>query len=107
MSSLADSALLQTIAKDKITGIMMVKNEPIQNFIEQVSKMPIGAADERIVFDVIMTDGDLASVWTPYKFYYNGIFSHCGVNSFQMVRLNGQWKIQYIIDTRRKVGCIE
>ena len=29
-------------------------------------------------------------------------FSHCGVNSFQLFNDNGQWKIIYLIDTRRK-----
>jgi len=67
--------------------------------------MPKDAADERIVFETIRIDGPLASVWTPYNFYYEGKFSHCGVNSFQLVKINGEWKIQYLIDTRRKQGC--
>jgi len=54
---------------------------------------------------VVKIDGPLAIVWTPYKFYFNGKFSHCGVNSFQLVRFNGVWKIQYLIDTRRRAGC--
>jgi hypothetical protein len=62
-------------------------------------------ADERITFETIKIDGPLAVAWTPYKFYYEGKFSHCGVNSFQLVRLNGAWKIQYLIDTRRRTGC--
>ncbi|MFT2543406.1 hypothetical protein ACMWP9_36050, partial [Escherichia coli] len=69
--------------------------------------IPKNMADERIVFDVVKIDADLAIVWTPYQFYRNGTFSHCGVNSFQLVRLNGRWKIQYLIDTRRKTGCAE
>ncbi|HNA01067.1 MAG TPA: hypothetical protein PLN49_09415, partial [Ferruginibacter sp.] len=67
--------------------------------------LPKDAADERITFDVVRVDGALAIAWTPYKFYFNGKFSHCGVNSFQLVRFNGEWKIQYLIDTRRKAGC--
>jgi hypothetical protein len=47
----------------------------------------------------------MAAVWTPYNFYYNGQFSHCGVNSFQVIRFKDGWKIQYIIDTRRRTGC--
>ena len=38
-------------------------------------------------------------------FYYKGQFLHCGVDSWQLVRLNGVWKIQYLIDTRRKEPC--
>lgn len=100
----ADNAILQTIVKDK-EGKTIIKNEKIEDFIEIVSKQSKGAADERIVFDLIKIDGPLAIVWTPYKFFFNGIFSHCGVNSFQLVKINGDWKIQYLIDTRRKKGC--
>ena len=105
-SVFADSALLQTISRNKVSGVISVRNEPIQQFIEQVSGLPKDAADERITFDMVKIDADLASVWTPYQFYYEGKFSHCGVNSFQLVRIKGQWKIQYIIDTRRKDNCI-
>jgi hypothetical protein len=103
-SVFADSAILQTITKNK-AGEKVIRNEDIAGFIDFVSKAPKGAADEQISFGSIKIDGDLASVWTPYKFYYNGNFSHCGVNSFQLVRLKNDWKIQFLIDTRRKKGC--
>lgn len=104
--SFSDSAILQTIARDK-EGRMVIRNEQLKDFAEFVSKQKKGAADERISFETIKIDGPLAIAWTPYKFYYEGKFSHCGVNSFQLIRLNGQWKIQYLIDTRRRQGCEE
>jgi hypothetical protein len=67
--------------------------------------LPKGAADEQIVFETVKVDDDLAMVWTPYRFIFNGKFSHCGVNSFTLVKLNGEWKINYVIDTRRKEKC--
>lgn len=97
------NAVMQTIQDNK--GIVKVSNETVADFIAFVGKEAVGAADEQIVFDTILIDGTLATAWTPYKFYYKGNFSHCGVNSFQLVRLNSGWKIQYIIDTRRKEGC--
>ena len=103
-SVLADGALLQTITRDR-EGRSVVRNEPFASFLDFISKQKSGDADERIRFDMIKIDGPLASVWTPYQFYYKGQFSHCGVNSFQLVRLNNGWKIQYIIDTRRREGC--
>ena len=102
-SVFADSAILQTI--ETKTGKTMVKNEAVAGFIESISKLPVGAADEQVIFDMVKIDAALASVWTPYKFYFNGKFSHCGVNSFQLLRLNNEWKIQYLIDTRRRAGC--
>ena len=103
-SAFADSAILQTITKNK-EGKIVIETEAVDNFARLVSKQPKGFLDEQIVFDLIKIDGLLAIVWTPYKFYFNGIFSHCGVNSFQLVKLNGEWKIQYLIDTRQKNGC--
>lgn len=100
----ADSAILQTIAMNK-EGKTIVRNESVAAFAASISKAPAGALDERIEFDVVKTDGALAIAWTPYQFFLNGNFSHCGVNSFQLVRFNGQWKIQYLIDTRRRTGC--
>ena len=99
-----DSAVLQTIARDK-EGNTVVKNDNVRDFAKVVETLPKGGADERIVFDMVRVDGPLASVWTPYEFYYNGQFSHCGANSFQLVRTKNGWKIQYLIDTRRKQGC--
>jgi len=102
--SFADSGILQTIVKAP-DGKVTVRNESVKDFADFISKEQQGNADERITFGSIKIDHDLASVWTPYQFYYKGMFSHCGVNSFQLVRLNGIWKIQYIVDTRRKNAC--
>lgn len=99
-SVFADGSILQTIVSKE--GSTAVRTEDISKFISSISSLPKGAADERITFETVKTDGALAIAWTPYKFYFKGQYSHCGVNSFQLVRLNGQWKIQYIIDTRRK-----
>lgn len=106
LNCFGDSAVLQTISRTR-EGAIVVRNESIAAFAQQVAGLPVNAADERISFETIKTDGPLAMVWTPYNFYLNGKFSHCGVNSFQLVKLNGIWKIQYIIDTRRRTGCLE
>ncbi|MEX6687436.1 nuclear transport factor 2 family protein [Danxiaibacter flavus] len=101
----ADSALLQTVVNKN--GKVSVRTEAIKEFVASVSKLTKGDADERITFETVKSDGSLAIAWTPYNFFYKGQFSHCGTNSFQVVNINGQWKIQYIIDTRKKVGCAE
>lgn len=103
-SSFADSAILQTIARN-FEGKMVVENQTVEGFIAVVSRLEKGAADERLTYDVIRVDGPLAIVWAYYDLIYKGKFSHCGYDSFQLVRLNGKWKIQYLIDTRRRTGC--
>jgi hypothetical protein len=99
-----DSAILQTIGRTP-EGNTTVRTEKISGFASSITKQAKGALDEQIQFASVQVDGDLASVWTPYKFYFSGKLSHCGVNSFQVVRINGNWKIQYLIDTRRRTGC--
>ncbi|HTE28363.1 nuclear transport factor 2 family protein [Flavitalea sp.] len=103
-NSFADSAVLQTIVRSQ-DGKVTIKNESVAAFASSISKQTRGALDEQIQFESVKIDGDLASVWTPYKFYFSGKLSHCGVNSFQLVRTKGVWKIQYLIDTRRRTGC--
>jgi hypothetical protein len=100
-STFSDTAILQTITKSGL------KNEELKDFLGSISKYSKNDLDERIVIDFIRTDGDLASVFTPYEFFFKGKFSHCGANSFQLVKQNGEWKIQYLIDTRRKDNCKE
>jgi len=100
----ADSAVLQTIRR-KQDGTFFVQDEKVSDFVEQIGKAKKDSLDERITFETVKIDGPLAIAWTPYKFYYAGNFSHCGVNSFQLVRINGRWKIQFLIDTRRRQAC--
>jgi hypothetical protein len=102
-SSFAPTGILQTIVKTK-EGIRVL-TEPVDSFLAQVAKPHTEIYDERIIYEVIKIDAELAIAWTPYKFYIGDKFSHCGVNSFQLVKINGIWRIQYIIDTRRKQGC--
>jgi len=103
-SAFADSAILQSVGKNK-EGKIVIENERIDEFAKFISGLKKGAADEQIVFESIKIDGQLAMVWAPYKFYFERKFSHCGVDSFQLVFINGQWKIQYLVDTRRKQPC--
>src|SRR5688572_7205885 len=103
MNAFADSAVLQTIGSR--AGKVIIRNEKVSSFAQQIKALPKGAADERITFQTILIDGPLAMVWTPYQFYYQDKFSHCGVNSFHLVRIDGRWKIQYLIDTRRREPC--
>jgi hypothetical protein len=94
------TTIFQTIANKN--GVIEIKNQPLQDFINSIGKQSSGSLDERITIDKLLIDDRLASVWTPYQFYYKSTYSHQGVNSFQLVKVNDGWKIQYLIDTRRQ-----
>ncbi len=98
-----EGAILQTFMRTKDGSINLTK-ETVSDFCKVIASLPKGAADEQIVFEQIKIDGRMASVWTPFKLYLNGKFYSCGVNSFQLVKLDKEWKIQYIIDTRKSAA---
>lgn len=85
-------------------GAMQVYTEDFDEFVRFVGTPNKDKYKEVIEFGAVNAEESLASVWTPYKFYLNGKVSHCGTNSFQLVKTAEGWKIQYIIDTRRR-GC--
>lgn len=103
-SCFTETAIMQTFGKDK-EGKTIITTDTPGDFAKIIATIPAGAADEQIVFKDLKIDGTMAAVWTPFKLYFNGKFYSCGVNSFQLTRLNGEWKIQYILDTRRKNNC--
>ncbi|MBA2746417.1 MAG: nuclear transport factor 2 family protein [Flavisolibacter sp.] len=97
-------ARLQTVLKNQAVKLR-VGEESVNNFVRMIGMPHEKIYDERIKFDMIQIDGDLAVAWTPYSFYIGSDFSHCGVNAFQLVRTEKGWKILSIIDTRRKDNC--
>ncbi len=101
---LPKKAILQTI-KTSGDKPVEISTESLTDFVSFISSLTEGDADEQIIFEKILVDDALAVAWTPYKFFYKGNFSHCGVNQFTLVKVNEEWKINYIIDTRRKTAC--
>ena len=59
-----------------------------------------GSLDERIWDWEVQIDGNLAQVWTKYDILIGGNFSHCGVDAFQLLNLQGEWKIVHLADSR-------
>jgi hypothetical protein len=103
-TAFGDSALLQTFGYNK-AGKPVVVTETVSSFAKQVSQFPKGEINEKIEFETIKIDGNMAMVWAPFKLYLKGKFYSCGVNCIQLAKLNGVWKVQYILDTRRRKGC--
>lgn len=103
--TLTDNAILQTTYFNK-DGESILKTEDFNKFIKSIAaKKPDDDWEERLLSYSIQIDGNMANVWTPYEFYLNYKFSHCGVNSFQLFNDGEKWKIIYLIDTRRRLGC--
>ena len=103
---LADKVVLQTAFKNKEGKDVLRNDGDVSKLLETIAKRPDDQKwDERLLDYSIQVDGNMANAWTPYEFWYNDEFSHCGVNSFQLFKDGEQWKIIYLIDTRRRKNC--
>jgi hypothetical protein len=100
-STCVENPIFQTIVIDK-SGNTTVVSGDFKEFVAVIGTPRKEKIEERIQIGNIEVEPFLASAWTPYRFFVDGRQVHCGTNSFQMVKVAGAWKIQYIIDTRRK-----
>ena len=106
-SVMKGNVFMQTALKDK-DGKDVLRNDEPGSLIKAIGNRSADQKwDERLLDFIIKVDNNMANAWTPYEFWFNGKFSHCGVNSFQLFNDNGQWKIIYLIDTRQRTGCNE
>jgi len=99
--------LMQTISIT-LEGKSNFKQEDFEVFLRTVVSIPETTQfEEKLLSFNIQRDRTMANVWTPYEFWVNDEFSHCGVNSFQLIKEKDDWKILYIIDTRHRDGCAQ
>jgi hypothetical protein len=99
--------IMQTISLNK-EGKSNLRTSSKSHFLKAIaSKKKEDIWFEKLLSYNIQVDENLATVWTPYEFYFNEKFSHCGVNSFQLFFNGEYWEIISILDTRRKDNCIE
>lgn len=61
--------------------------------------------EERMHDPRVRVRGNMGSVWTPYTFYRNGSLSHCGIDLFDMAKVDGRWRILNITFTIETEGC--
>ena len=103
-SVFTDAAIMETIAANR-EGKMSLRKGSLKSFLEAVGTPHDQVWDERILNYELKIDGAMAAVWTPYEFYAGKNFSHCGVNSFQLMKTASGWKVIYLVDTRKREGC--
>ena len=48
---------------------------------------------ERMWNPEVRIRGLIASVWTPYDFWIDGKFSHCGIDAFDLIKTEEGWKL--------------
>lgn len=100
-----EDPVIQTIGVRKVGEASLITEE-LEKVLRGIVNIPLKTEFKEELHSIeVKVDGNMAHAWTPYSFYTNGTLSHCGVNSFQLFKAEGEWKIIYLIDTRRKQGC--
>lgn len=100
----AENMLLQSITSDKEGRAVLTSENP--DHFEKIIGSPLSVVyNERVAFDEIKIEGEIASVWAPYKFYSGDKLCHRGVDVFELKKNCTGWKIIHIIDTRQKHNC--
>lgn len=64
-----------------------------------------GIPVERIWDPEVNLHDRIAVVWTPYDFYNDGVFSHCGMNTFSMLKGEKGWKITGVVFSVKTENC--
>jgi len=74
--------------------------------ISLMSKIEKGSWDDRLVEPIVHIDGPIAVVWSRYEFTVRYVedgvahaAKHCGIETFQLYRVEAGWKIVNFADT--------
>jgi hypothetical protein len=104
-SVLAENVMLQSASANK-DGKNILSESPMSGFLKSIGSRPLDQVwVEKLLGYNVQIDGNLAHVWTPYEFWFNGTFSHCGANAFTLAKFDDGWKIIHLIDSRRRESC--
>ena len=80
-----------------------IQSGDIDGFVASIGRSPVGTLDEQIGEVMVQIDAGLAHAWMDYAFHYQGQRVHCGVNSIQLVKVEGgDWQMLNVVDTRRR-----
>ena len=97
-----DARLQRPVEED---GEQALSVSGVGGWLRSIGGAEPGQLDEEIWDLEVRRDGRLATAWMQYAFYLDGELHHCGVNAFQLVRLEDGWVAFSIADTSREQGC--
>ena len=93
-------AVMKSISQDT-SGQTKISTVAIERFVQSIGSIPSNRKfEEKILAYQVQEDNLMAQVWSPYEFYVDQKLSHTGVNLFVLSKVNEEWKIVFLIDTR-------
>lgn len=87
--------------KDKKNHVQTYSAETFSKFFTNKD----AKIEERMYAPKTEIDGDVAMYWGRYVFFAGGKISHCGLNTFHLVRTEGVWKIAGAASTIDPDSC--
>ena len=73
-------------------------------FVEQIATIPYPPI-ERMWNAQVQVSGPIATIWTQYDFHRGPEFSHCGIDSFQLIKTPAGWQVFSLIYTIVRDRC--
>lgn len=77
----------------------------LDDFATQIGNMKGEVLERFTAAPSVSIRGRMAQVWGEYEFLHDGKFSHCGVDSFSLLKTAEGWKIATIVYTMETTGC--
>lgn len=93
-----------TIAAEREDGTRAVRQLTWAQLSEGIAQ-GTDVAEERLGDTILRVDGEVAMVWGRYTFRIDGKVHHCGMDHFQLTRVEGAWKITSLAWSLRTTGC--
>lgn len=90
--------------KEGKTRYQAINGETFSQMFKDKSR---GVMKEEMYAPNVEVSGDWAMVWGRYVFWVNDKLSHCGINQFNLVRIEGSWKIANGASTIDPTDCSE
>ena len=93
-------------AKSVEGGAMEVKPRPASYWTDPANDDG-SKLRERYWSPTVLIRGSIAVVWAPYEFWRDGKTSHCGVDVFDFVKVDGSWRVANGMWTVEPEACEE
>jgi len=86
-------------------GKVSIGRRPAAPDVGRMVRAPQDLDERWLEEPVVRMDGDVALAWGYYQFKVGGNVSHCGYDSFHLVREDGVWRLEGGAYTVRPEGC--
>jgi hypothetical protein len=102
-----DAALLRSVVApgtlmsftETQDGTTTLGTATLDQLAERITSSPVPLI-ERMWDPVVMVEGHLATIWTPYDFYAGSELSHCGIDAATLLLGEDGWRIVGLSWTR-------